>query len=62
MSDTQNSKGSEPPNKDTDSNNDDETVKSYYYDDSTGYETYHAEDDMENDEDVSEPEPRPTER
>ena len=51
MSDRQNSKESQPPSHDADSN-DVETSKSYYYDDSTGYETYHPEGDAEGEEEV----------
>ncbi len=44
MSDRQTLKESQPPDEDADSNNG-ETPTSYYYDDSTGYETYDAESD-----------------
>lgn len=56
MSDRQNAKDNP---ESTDSQND-ETLKSYYYDDSTGYETYNAEDYLEEDE--GEGETPPTEK
>jgi hypothetical protein len=59
MSDRQNARESQPPKPDADSNNE-ETVKSYYYDDSTGYETYNPEDETEDEEGVGERDPRPT--
>jgi len=39
----------QPPDKDAESRNG-EAPKSYYYDDSTGYETYDAEADREEEE------------
>jgi len=43
MSDRQTLKEIKPPDEDADSNNGE--AISYYYDDSTGYESYDAEDD-----------------
>ncbi len=61
MSDRQNPKENQPATQDADSDKD-ETVKGYYYDDSTGYETYRPEDDMEDEEGVGDREPRPTDK
>ena len=46
MSDSQNSKESKLPDKEAERNGV-QAPKSYYYDDSTGYETYDAEDDID---------------
>ena len=46
MSNRQTLKESEPPEEKADSKND-ESPKSYYYDDSTGYETYDADADRD---------------
>lgn len=59
MSDRQTLKDSKRPDDGAESNNG-ETVKSYYYDDSTGYETFDDETDMD-DEDGSEGESRQAE-
>lgn len=56
MSDRQTLKDSKRPDEGGDLNKDPEP-KSYYYDDSTGYETYDAEDDKD-DEDNREGESR----
>jgi hypothetical protein len=55
MSDRQNSQESNPPKEESDSNNGEARPKGYYYDDSTGYETYDAEADID-EEDASEDE------
>ncbi len=60
MSDRQNAKESQPPDEEGDSNRS-ESPKSYYYDDSTGYETYRPEGDTADEEDVGEDGPRSTE-
>jgi hypothetical protein len=49
MSDRQTLKENQPPDEQADSKND-EAPKSYYYDDSTGYETYDAESDRDEEE------------
>ena len=49
MSDRQTLKENEPPDEEADSKNDGAT-RSYYYDDSTGYETYDAEADPDEEE------------
>ena len=49
MSDRQTLKEKNPPDEGADS--DKEEPKSYYYDDSTGYETYDAEDDADDEND-----------
>ncbi len=59
MSDRETLKEIKPPDEDADSNNG-EAPKSYYYDDSTGYETYDAEEDRD-EEEGSEDESRQTE-
>jgi hypothetical protein len=46
MSDRQTLKENEPPDEEADSKNV-EAPKDYYYDDSTGYETYDAESDQD---------------
>ena len=46
MSDRQTLKENQPPDEKADSKNE-EVPKSYYYDDSTGYETYDAEADRD---------------
>ena len=46
MSNRQTCKESQPPDDEADSKNS-EAPKSYYYDDSTGYETYDAEEDAD---------------
>jgi hypothetical protein len=53
MSNRQNSQERDPPKEESDSNNGDARPKGYYYDDSTGYETYDAENDID-EEDASE--------
>jgi hypothetical protein len=50
MSNRQTLKESQPPDEEADSKNG-EAPKSYYYDDSTGYETYDAEVDRDEEED-----------
>jgi len=49
MSDRQTLRENQPPDEKADSKND-EAPKSYYYDDSTGYETYDAEADRDEEE------------
>ena len=49
MSDRQTLKENQPPDEEADSKKD-EAPKSYYYDDSTGYETYDAETDRDEEE------------
>ena len=49
MSDRQTLRENKPPDEKADSTND-EAPKSYYYDDSTGYETYDAEADRDEEE------------
>ncbi len=49
MSDRQTLRENKPPHEKADSKND-EAPKSYYYDDSTGYETYDAEADRDEEE------------
>ena len=58
MSDRQTLRENKPPHEKADSKND-EAPKSYYYDDSTGYETYDAERDAE-EEEAGEGDPHPT--
>ncbi len=60
MSNRQTSKESQPPDEEADSKNG-EAPKNYYYDDSTGYERYDAEEDAD-EEGVGEGEPDRTER
>ena len=50
MSDRQTLKENRPPDEESDSKNDG-SPKSYYYDDATGYETYDAEADRDEEED-----------
>jgi hypothetical protein len=59
MSNRQTLKESQSPDEETDSKNG-EVPKSYYYDDSTGYETYDAERDAD-EEGVGEGDPHRTE-
>jgi hypothetical protein len=49
MSNRQTLKENEPPDEEAESNKD-EAPKGYYYDDSTGYETYDAEADSDEEE------------
>ena len=49
MSDRQTLKENQPPDEEADSKND-EAPKGYYYDDSTGYETYDPESDGDDEE------------
>ena len=49
MGNRQTFKESQPPDEEADSKSD-EAPKGYYYDDSTGYETYDAEKDREEEE------------
>jgi hypothetical protein len=49
MSNRQTLKESEPPDEEAESRNG-EAPKGYYYDDSTGYETYDAEADQDEEE------------
>jgi hypothetical protein len=57
MSNRQTLKESEPPDGPADSKND-EAPRSYYYDDSTGYETYDAEADSDEEESCEGESPR----
>jgi len=49
MSDRQTLKENQPPDEEAESRNG-EAPKRYYYDDSTGYETYDAESDQDEEE------------
>ena len=49
MSDRQTLKENQPPDEEADSKNG-EASKNYYYDDSTGYEPYDAEEDQDEEE------------
>ena len=49
MSNRQTLKENEPPDEEAESSKD-EAPKGYYYDDSTGYETYDAEADIDEEE------------
>jgi hypothetical protein len=49
MSDRQTLKENQPPDEEAESRNG-EAPKGYYYDDSTGYETYDAESDQDEEE------------